>query len=73
VGLADDPYNIRRFDTGGKGNRVRIGFTGTRKGLTEKQKRRLIARMKSLAVIGTEAHHGMCVGADAEFSEIATS
>jgi len=44
---------------------MRIGFTGTRKGMTEEQRqtvRPLLADLKP-----EEAHHGDAIGADAEF------
>jgi hypothetical protein len=43
-----------------------IGFTGTRVGMTAKQKR----RVKKLLEKATEAHHGDCVGADEQFHEL---
>jgi hypothetical protein len=46
-----------------------IGFTGTREGMTDDQDRRLggiILKLKDV----TEAHHGDCIGGDAEFHEI---
>ena len=48
---------------------MKIGFTGTRDGMTEAQ---ITALVKALvyAIEITEAHHGMCVGADAQFHEV---
>lgn len=45
-----------------------IGFTGTRQGMTHLQKQ----MVKTLLVMypPTEAHHGDCIGADAEFHKI---
>jgi hypothetical protein len=47
-----------------------IGFTGTRQGMSQKQKRKL---SKLLANIPEEIifHHGDCIGADAEAHKIA--
>jgi hypothetical protein len=47
--------------------RERIGFTGTRQGMTAWQ-REVVRRVLLTA---TEAHHGDCLGADAEFHELA--
>ena len=46
---------------------MRLGFTGTRKGLTEPQRAALESLVRSLKDVA-EAHHGDAVGADAEFS-----
>ena len=48
---------------------MRVGFTGTRKGMTDAQKeavRGLLARLRP-----AECHHGDCIGADAEFYALA--
>lgn len=47
---------------------MRLGFTGTRNGLTPSQDRALFDLLESLPI--SEAHHGDCVGADAEFHKI---
>lgn len=49
-----------------------IGFTGTRKGLSASQKKALGKLLKSVhrAVKIKEVHHGMCVGADADFHKL---
>jgi hypothetical protein len=46
-----------------------LGFTGTRKGLTDVQTRWLWELFERLQV--DEAHHGACVGADLEFHKVA--
>lgn len=45
-----------------------LGFTGTRDGMTEAQKDRVAHIVCVLSP--TEAHHGDCVGADADFHAI---
>ncbi len=47
---------------------MRIGFTGTRNGLTSAQRVSLKAQLKLLSAV--DAHHGCCVGADTEFVEL---
>jgi len=47
---------------------MKIGFTGTQRGLTPKQRATLVKWLDTHGV--TEAHHGDCVGADAEFDEL---
>lgn len=54
---------------------IHIGFTGTRHGMTDAQKLELRQWLASVAKIAhgpknVVAHHGDCVGADAEFHEI---
>jgi hypothetical protein len=44
-----------------------VGFTGTRRGMTTKQRRNLRALLEQ----ATEFHHGDCVGADEEACVIA--
>jgi hypothetical protein len=48
---------------------VIVGFTGTRTGLTASQERRLAQLLDRPGI--EEAHHGDCVGADAEFHALA--
>lgn len=42
----------------------KIGFTGTRRGMTIEQRKRFIETITKLAVV--EFHHGDCTGADAQ-------
>ncbi len=46
-----------------------LGFTGTRNGMTEAQKRKFAALLRERGV--TELHHGDCVGADEDAHNIA--
>lgn len=48
---------------------MKLGFTGTQKGMSEEQIKALTQVMIH-AVEVTEAHHGMCIGADAQFHYI---
>ena len=47
----------------------RVGFTGTREGMTEAQRAKVNRLLRTLAPIW--AHHGDCVGADDQFHELA--
>ena len=44
------------------------GFTGTRKGMSQKQKEALIRLIAESTF--SEAHHGSCVGADYQFHDL---
>jgi hypothetical protein len=48
---------------------VKIGFTGTRDGLSDDQ--RATVRALLIGLCATELHHGDCIGADAEMHGIA--
>lgn len=53
---------------------VRIGFTGTREGMSDSQKTQVAKLVRDL--IGEaqgEVHHGDCVGADSDFHNICLS
>ena len=51
----------------------KVGFTGTAKGMTDRQKDQLRTELVLIRVPGIyqEFHHGDCVGADAQAHEIA--
>jgi hypothetical protein len=47
---------------------VNLGFTGTQKGMTDRQKKWVAAAVAKFAP--ATAHHGDCIGSDAEFHDI---
>jgi len=47
---------------------MKIGFTGTREGMTDEQKSKVSEILKDFDI--EEAHHGDCVGADSDFHEM---
>lgn len=52
-----------------------LSFTGTRKGMTTRQRQAVLWIVRFLNDTGEfcEAHHGMCIGADTEFHWIVRS
>lgn len=47
---------------------MRLGFTGTQEGMTDWQAQFVFNEMMDLGP--TEAHHGLCIGADAQFHDM---
>lgn len=47
---------------------MKIGFTGNRKGLNEKQKQEILNYFNEQKVI--EVHHGDCIGCDSDFHDL---
>lgn len=47
-----------------------IGFTGTRYGMSNKQKEKVLWELKACGSILTDCIHGSCVGADVNFHNI---
>ena len=54
-----------------KGHRGSVGFTGTSKGMTEKQEKEVSHLLTKLKKDHTELHHGDCIGADAQAHKLA--
>lgn len=50
---------------------IRIGFTGTRRGMTSKQRETIYKVLLKNAV--SEVHHGDCIGADADMHELVSA
>ncbi len=51
---------------------MQIGFTGTRQGMTPEQKRAVTEYLEDRIPL-VAVHHGLCIGADADFHNIAKS
>lgn len=47
---------------------MRVGFTGTREGMTSHQKKQVAALLAAL--VAKEGHHGDCYGSDEDFHRI---
>lgn len=53
---------------------LKLGFTGTRNGMTRSQRRAVIGHLDrwSLKYDLLEVHHGDCIGADSDFHDLCT-
>lgn len=52
---------------------IAVGFTGTQRGMTKEQMDVLVKQLLHLTVqhqLISEAHHGLCIGADAQFHKL---
>lgn len=47
-----------------------VGFTGTRQGMSDKQKKVVEIILKTFIPMIDKAHHGWCIGADEEFDDL---
>lgn len=50
---------------------MELGFTGTQRGMTERQAIAVASLLDVLTPDGGHVHHGDCIGADAEFHALA--
>jgi hypothetical protein len=50
---------------------IELGFTGTRRGMTHEQLSSVKEIMHDFRSLSVRAHHGMCIGSDKEFHDIA--
>jgi hypothetical protein len=66
--VAASSQNIQPAQEGGK---VKMGFTGTRNGMTAAQRTAVLMLLRDYEP--AEVHHGDCVGADAQFADLAKS
>jgi len=71
-GCGDDTFPISYSAAGYNEPVMHVGFTGTRHGMTDAQRNRVLVELGRLTsgVFRVVGHHGDCVGADAEFHEL---